>query len=117
MVVFFCLAGLFLVQNWQMLGYRLQFRYDLGITGVVSQPLPIYMLLFCALILGALITLIVGAIDIFRLKSEAGRKDKTIRELQKELGTLKSSRSTVSASRPEPEKPDTPTPQPPTQNA
>lgn len=51
----------------------------------VDTPVPGYMLIFAALLIGVIITWFLGAVERFRLNRTISKQNKTIRDLRKEL--------------------------------
>jgi uncharacterized integral membrane protein len=51
----------------------------------VDTPVPGYMLIFAALLIGVIITWFLGAVERFRLSRTISKQNKTIRDLRKEL--------------------------------
>jgi len=88
-ILLFVLGLTFFLQNSQIFTATLSVRFEVMDWGGRSQPIPLYMFMVLAFLVGGLITLLYLAADKIKLHRELKRRKSRIGSLEKELSSLR----------------------------
>ena len=82
----------FLLSNFgaEALGYKIKFHFNIPpFLYLESPPLPVGILILSAFCLGMIFAAFMGAVSLFHRSKEIKAKNRTIRELEKEIEELR----------------------------
>ena len=88
-ILLFVLGLTFFLQNSQVFTATLSVRFEVMDWGGRSQPIPLYMFLVGAFLVGGLISILYLAADKIKLHRELKRRKSRIGSLEKELSSLR----------------------------
>ncbi|MCF8086000.1 MAG: LapA family protein [Desulfohalobiaceae bacterium] len=88
-ILLFVFGLTFFLQNSEMFTATLSVRFEVLDWGGRSDPIPLYMFLVLAFLLGALISLLYLAADKIKLHRELKRRKSRISSLERELSSLR----------------------------
>lgn len=88
-IILFVLGLTFFLQNSQIFTATLSVRFEVMDWGGRSQPIPLYMFLVLAFLVGGLISILYLAADKIKLHRELKRRKSRIGSLEKELSSLR----------------------------
>ncbi|MEF8823915.1 MAG: LapA family protein [Desulfohalobiaceae bacterium] len=88
-ILLFVLGLTFFLQNSEIFTATLSVRFEVMDWGGRSQPVPLYMFLVLAFLVGGLISLLYLAADKIKLHRELKRRKSRIASLEKELSSLR----------------------------
>jgi uncharacterized integral membrane protein len=89
LIAIFVLVLIFFVQNDAVLSTNMQLKFELLEYKWLSKPLPFYIMLLAVFVLGIVISLLYFLVDRLRLSSEIKRYKNKVRQLEKELNSLR----------------------------
>ena len=85
LLLFLTLLLIFVFENMGALSLPVSLRYDLAFVVLGPLEIPLYALLFLAIFCGAISVAIVDIMVLFRQRRTMKKKDKQIKDLEKEL--------------------------------
>lgn len=88
-IVMFFVSMVFFAQNTVILSQPLILQFDCIARSWQSEPLPIYFLILCGFLLGALFTLLFFASQRVKLGANAHKLRKQVSRLEKEVNSLR----------------------------
>ena len=89
LVLFFFVAMVFFVQNTEILTKTISLKFSVFALQWSSSPIPIYMYILIAFVLGAIASTLYFAWDKLRMNKEIKRSRDQIKALQTELNSLR----------------------------
>ncbi len=110
LVLFFFVAMVFFVQNTEILTQSISLKFSVFAFQWTSSPIPIYLYILLAFVLGAVLSTIYFAVDKLRMSKEIKRNRQQIKSMQNELDSLRpkplqEQASATEASHPSPPEP------------
>lgn len=101
LVLFFFVAMVFFVQNTEILTRSIQLNFSVFGLQWSSSPIPIYLYILIAFVLGVFLTTAYFALDKLRMNKEIKRNRQQIQSMQKELSSLRPGSAQEKSSEPE----------------
>jgi uncharacterized integral membrane protein len=101
LVLFFFAAMVFFVQNTQILTESISLKFSVFALQWNSSPIPIYMYILIAFVLGVVISTAYFGLDKLRMNKEIKRARHQIKSMQNELNTLRPTTPQVDSAQPE----------------
>ncbi|MCK5541013.1 MAG: LapA family protein [Deltaproteobacteria bacterium] len=95
-LVFLLLVLVFIFQNSAVLSAAVTFKYGLGEYVLEKSP-PLYIVVFCALFLGAAMVAMFDVVIIFKNRRLLKKQKKSINELESELARFRNQPLTESS--------------------
>lgn len=95
-LVFLLLVLVFIFQNNAALSVGVDLKYGFG-EYILERSLPLYIVVFCALFLGALIVALFDIVIIFKNRRQLKKQKKSINELESELAKFRNQPLTESS--------------------
>ncbi len=95
-LVFLLLVLVFIFQNNAALSVGVDLKYGIGKFVLLKSP-PLYIVVFCALFMGALIVAIFDIISILKNRRQLKKQKKSIKELESELAKFRNQPLTESS--------------------
>ncbi|MDZ7759399.1 MAG: LapA family protein [Desulfovermiculus sp.] len=89
LVLFFFVAMVFFVQNTEILTKSISLKFSVFAFKWTSSPIPIYLYILIAFVLGAVLSTIYFALDKLRMGKEIKRNRQQIKSMQNELDSLR----------------------------
>lgn len=83
------LAIIFMIQNMEELAHPLSIRLNLFLFKLQSTPYATYLVILLSFFVGLLAASLLGLVERFRLRGELRKRDKEIRDLNRELNSLR----------------------------
>ncbi len=87
-LIFLMLCLVFIFQNSAVLSTAIEFKYGFGQFTLHKSP-PLYIVLFCALFLGAAMVAFGDIVIIFKSRRQIKKLKKSIKELESELARFR----------------------------
>ncbi len=87
-LVFLLLVLVFIFQNNVALSVGVDLKYGVG-EYVIQKTLPLYIVIFCALFLGAIMVAMFDIVIIFKNRRQVKKQKKSISELESELAKFR----------------------------
>ena len=101
LVLFFFVAMVFFVQNTEILTKSIQLKFSVFALQWSSSPIPIYLYILIAFVLGVVLTTAYFGLDKLRLSKEIKHHRQQIQSMQNELNSLRPSSLQEQPSEPE----------------
>jgi len=89
LVLFFFVAMVFFVQNTEILTKSISLKFSVFALKWSSSPIPIYLYILIAFVLGVVLSTIYFAVDKLRKSKEIKRNRQQIKSLQEEVNSLR----------------------------